>query len=282
MRIFVNQQLYPGEFLLHKKYAKSEMLLELVWTHSNIVADIAQVLLDSGYFDTSQYQREFVIQAALLMDIGTYLCDGFEWMPGQEPAGRPYIQHGVVGAWVLNQEGYSPEIVQVAHSHTGVGLSADDVRNFGLQLPEADYLPFTPLQLIITYASKFHSKAPKFKTREDIVNALSRYGQEKVRRFEELEVQFGQPDLSKVIAKYGQWHQSFQYQIKQVQEADLSVQNQTAMLNSAGIASGTAQGGGAEATQASAQPQFEISSLPVGAATPDRLRTAASGSLPGQ
>lgn len=274
MRVFINQQLYPGEFLLHKKYAQSEMLLELVWTHSNIVAEIAVSLMDSDFFDTTELAREYVIQAALLFDIGVYLCDGYEWMPGQEPTGRPYVQHGVVGAWVLGQEGYSPEVVQVAHSHSGVGLTAADVRNFGLQLPEADYLPYTPLQLLITYASKFHSKAPKFKNRDDIMASLQRYGQEKVARFQELETQFGQPKLEKIMAKYGQWHQSFNFQIQQVQQA--SQTSTTLNLNSAGVAETP------DTTASNSQPTLEISPLPTGAAVAGMPSTGLSAGQTGQ
>jgi uncharacterized protein len=235
MRNFINQQLYPGEFLLHQKYAKSEMLLELVWTHCNIVVDIALDLLDNQEFDKSGLPREYVIQAGLLFDIGVYLCGGYEWMPGQEPADRPYVQHGVVGAWILQQEGYAPQIIQVAHSHAGVGISHDDIRNYGLQLPEADYLPYTMLQMLLAYASKFHSKTPKFKDRNMITASLSRFGKQKVERFEELEAMFGTPNLEKLEAKYQGWHQSFLQQIQQIQQANTTQPTSTAILNSAGI-----------------------------------------------
>lgn len=269
MRLFINQQLYPGDFLLHKKYAKSEMLLELVWTHSNIVAEIALQLVESGKFDTTELPREFVLQAGLLFEVGAYICDGFEWMPGQEPTGRPYIQHGIMGAWILEQEGYSPQIIQAAHSHTGVGLTAADVRNFGLQLPEADYLPFTPLQLLLTYATKFHSKAPKFKTRDDIIESLKKYGPEKIHRFEELEAQFGQPDLTKIQEKYAQWHQGFQFQIQQLQSGESALQTAESLLNSAGVAA-------VSETPATTDSTIEITPLPTGAATPGMLHTEAS------
>jgi uncharacterized protein len=232
MRTFINQQLYPGEFLLHKKYAATEMLLDLVWTHCNIAADIALLLLDRHEFDKSELQREFVIQAALLSDIGVYACSGYEWIPGQPASDKPYIQHGVIGAWILQQEGYSPAVIQVAHSHTGVGLTAQDIKLYGLQLPEADYVPRTQLQKLIAYALKFHSKAPKFKTVEDITNTLQRYGKEKVEKFQEWQQEFGNPDLTEIKAKYAGWHQSFEFQAKQVTTGGTSGPS----LNSAGIA----------------------------------------------
>lgn len=235
MKTFINQDLYPGEFLLHKKYAKSEMLLDLVWTHSNIIADIAIHILDKHDFNQNDLTREFVIQSALLMDIGVYMCGGYEWMPGQPPSDKPYIQHGIIGAWILQQEGYSPQVIQVAHSHSGVGVSAQDVRNFGLDLPEADYVPRSQLQKLITYSSKFHSKAPKFKDLEDIKESLMKFGKEKIERFDELVAEFGEPNLEEIIAKYEPWHKGFTYQRDQLTSGQGATQAGPD-LNSAGIA----------------------------------------------
>lgn len=228
---FVNQDLYPGEFALHQKYAKSELLLNLVWTHSNIIADITMGLLDSGTFDTSELPRDLVTQACLLFDIGVYACGGFEFLPGQPPSDKPYIQHTIVGAWILQQEGYTPPIVQVAYIHTGVGISSQDIANYGLQLPMDEYMPRTTLQKLITYTSKFHSKAPKFKTPEVITSGLQRYGQDKVERFHELEAMFGTPNLASLEEKYAEWHRWFKFQLDQLQQ-----QTSGNLLNEAGIA----------------------------------------------
>lgn len=228
---FVNQELYPGEFALHQKYAQSELLLNLVWTHSNIVAEITQSLLDSGTFDTSELPRDLVTQACLLFDIGAYACGGFEFLPGQPPSDKPYIQHTIIGAWILQQEGYAPPIVQVAYTHTGVGISSQDITNYGLQLPLDEYQPRTTLQKLITYTSKFHSKAPKFKSVDVITAALQRYGQDKVQKFFELQSIFGVPSLETLEPKYEEWHRWFKYQLEQLQQ-----QPSASLLNEAGIA----------------------------------------------
>lgn len=216
MRQYINQQLYPGEFLLHQKYCHSEMLLDLVWTHSNVVTDIAMQLYEAGKFDTSNLPREYVIQAGLLFEIGMYGCQGFEHFPGQPPMTRPYVQHGIIGAWILHREGYSPQVIQVAHAHMGVGISSQDITSYGVNLPSADYLAFTKLQQLIMYAAKFHSKAPSFKNREEIITGLERYGKEKTKIFEDFEKTFGEPNLSEVVEKYKQWHQGMEYQIQQL------------------------------------------------------------------
>lgn len=228
---FINQDLYPGELALHQKYAKSELLLNLVWTHSNIVSDITMSLLDSGAFDTSELPRDLVAQASLLFDIGVYACGGFETFPGQPPSDKPYVQHTIVGAWILQQEGYSPPVIQSAYVHTGVGISSQDIANYGLQLPPDEYMPRTMLQKLITYTTKFHSKAPKFKTTEMITGSLQRYGQDKVQKFLELQALFGTPNLAPIQQKYDEWHRWFSFQLTQLQQ-----QSSSPLLNEAGIA----------------------------------------------
>lgn len=231
MSNFINQTTYPGEFLLHKKYAATETILDLMWTHSNIIADVSLFLLDHYEFDKSELKREVVIQAALLHEIGTYACGGFEWIPGQPPTARPYIQHGVVGAWILQQEGYINPVVQAAFCHIGMGLTAEDVRTHGLQLPETDMFPQTTLQRFMTYASKFHSKAPKFRTSEEIKESLATFSQEKVDYFIELEKEFGIVDIAPIQEKYSAWEKSFTFRVQQL------TKNQSGLnLNPAGIA----------------------------------------------
>jgi len=231
MSLFINQNVYPGEFLLHKKYAATETVLDLIWTHSNIIAEVCLYLLDHFEFDKTELVREVVIQAALLHEVGVYACDGFEWIPGQPQMNRPYIQHGVVGAWILQQEGYANPVVQAAFCHIGMGLTAEDIRSHGLQLPEVDMFPQTMLQHFMTYASKFHSKTPQFRTSEDIRQSLAKFSNEKVAMFDRLEKMFGTPDLTAMREKYGEWEKSFSFRVNQ-----LSKSNKSVSFNAAGIA----------------------------------------------
>jgi uncharacterized protein len=195
------------------------MLLNLVWTHCNIVAEIATGILDSGVIpNLEEVPRDLLTQACLLYDIGVYACGGFEHMPGQPPTDKPYIQHTIVGAWILKEEGYLPEVVEAAHIHSGVGLTSQDIVNFGLQLPVQDYLPQTTLQRLVTYSSKFHSKTPKFRTIEELTAALQRYGEDKVERFLQLQSEFGIPDLEPLKEKYKEWHLAFTFQMGQMNQ----------------------------------------------------------------
>ena len=232
---FVNQEIYPGEFALHKKYAQSELLLDLVWTHCNIVAEIALSFLDSGTFDTTETPRDVTTQAALLHDIGVYQCGGFEWMPNQPPSEKPYIQHTVVGAWILQQEGYSPAVIQSAYVHTGVGLTTQDISMYQLNLPPDDYVPRTMLQKLICYASKFHSKTPKFRSADDVVQSLAKYGEEKLKTFSEFQQLFGEPNLEPIQKRYENWHKGFEYQLSQLTNSQIPQSVSPSPLNPAGI-----------------------------------------------
>lgn len=211
------QDQYPHELALHQRYAQSPVLLELVWTHSCILADICQQLLANGLFDVTQLPHEAVMQAALLHDIGVYVCDGFEWMPGQPVMNRPYIQHMIAGAWILMKEGYPPPLVQVAYAHKATGITAHDVQHFAMELPLQDYPVTTQLQQLICYASKHHSKAPKFRQPEEIVRSLEKYGPEKVAQFGQWYESFGPVKFEPLQEKYGNWHDTMHVQIEQLQ-----------------------------------------------------------------
>lgn len=211
------QDQYPQELALHQRYAQSPILLELVWSHSCILADICLQLMQSGLFETAQLPTSLVIQACLLHDTGVYLCDGFEWIPGQPSMGRPYIQHMIVGAWILLKEGYSGPIVQVAYAHKATGITEADVTKFAMQLPLQSYPVTSLLQQLVCYASKHHSKVPKFRTPAEIVQSLEKYGPEKVAQFAHWYEFFGPVKLEPLQEKYQLWHASMHTQLAPLQ-----------------------------------------------------------------
>lgn len=231
MKKFINQEAYLTEFNMHRKYATSELILDLIWTHCNIVADVALNLIQKNGLSNAVYHPGVVVQAALLHDIGVYICDGYEWLTNQPPFNKPYVQHTLSGAWILKQEGFCADVIQAAYVHAGVGITNDDICKFGLQLPEGDYVPTTPVQRLVTYSAKFHSKSPKFKNVDQIRESLQKYGVEKIKIFDEYVTEYGSPDLTQIIKKYETWHQGFQYETSQFSNVV------TPNLNSAGIAS---------------------------------------------
>jgi len=226
--IHLNQTTYPQEYALHKKYAKSERLLDLVWTHCNIVNEIVIQLYQRNPQHYT-FPIEVAMQAALTHDIGVYMCGGFEWLPGQPAMQMPYSQHTVVGAWILYQEGYLPEVVQVANFHAGVGLTTDDIQDHQLQIPLDNYLPATQMQQLVTFAAKYHSKTPRFKNTEEIRKTLQQFGGQKLEVFNEFIQQFGEPDLEVIRPTYDEWHKAFAFELTQLTSPH------TAGFNSAGI-----------------------------------------------
>lgn len=228
MAVHINQNTYPQEYALHAKYAKSERLLDLVWTHCNIVNDIVIELYQRNP-ESYTFPIEVAMQGALTHDVGVYLCGGFEWLPGQPAMHMPYSQHTVVGAWILYQEGYLPEVVQIANYHAGVGLTQEDIQSHQLQIPVDSYVPVSQMQQLVTFAAKYHSKTPRFKNTEEIRKTLQQFGEDKLATFNQFLTQFGEPDLETHMPKYEEWHKAFAFEMTQLTSPH------SAGFNSAGI-----------------------------------------------
>jgi uncharacterized protein len=127
---------------------------------------------------------EFIETAAMLHDIGILETRS----PGFGCYGKhPYICHGVLGSELLKEKGY-PELALVCERHVGLGIGAADVRQQRLPLPERNMIPVSIEEQIVCYADKFFSKNGNGRSAEksiaEIINSLSRYGADKVRRFE--------------------------------------------------------------------------------------------------
>ena len=130
-----------------------------------------------------QLDRQFVLEAAMLHDLGIFLCDA----PGIECHGTaPYICHGRLGAELLRKAG-CPRHARVCERHTGAGLTKEDVIAQHLPLPAQDFLPETMEEKLICYADKFYSKSKltQEKTAEQAERSLSKFGKAGVTRFRE-------------------------------------------------------------------------------------------------
>lgn len=183
---------------LHRKYAPTEEVFELVWTHCRIVGDIAlQLAQTSGaYVDT-----DLVEVGCLLHDIGVYaLYDG-----GEFGANQNYITHGIRGEEILKNEGFSETIQRFASHHTGVGITKKQIVERNLPLPHEDFLAETPEEELIMYADKFHSKTepPYFNSYDYYADYTIQFGEENVESLKQLTAKFGKPDLAPFIAQYG-------------------------------------------------------------------------------
>ncbi len=183
---------------LHKKYAADNEIFKSVWQHCQIVRRIAIQIADNWYTTN----RELIDAGALLHDIGVYRLyhDGVLDK-------KNYISHGLLGYELLKEEGLDEELCRFALLHTGVGITKEDIENDKLPLPARDYVAETPEEKIVMYADKFHSKSepPTFNSIEWYKNHLrDKFGDHKVKLFEELINEFGEPDLTGLMSHYGQ------------------------------------------------------------------------------
>jgi uncharacterized protein len=183
---------------LHERHAPTPAALELVYTHCQIVGEVAgQLLARSGF----EADPALVRAGCLLHDVGVYrLYDGAGRL-----AGAQYIRHGVLGAALLAAEGLPEVICRFASHHTGVGLTAADVLAQRLPLPPGDYLAETAEETVVMYADKFHSKTqpPVFLTADAAAASLARFGPGKVAVFAAMRARLGQPDLAPLARAYG-------------------------------------------------------------------------------
>ena len=182
--------------LLHEKHAPNIEAFNRVFTHCLIVWDIAKAIIESNQLDVN---AELVKAGCLLHDVGVYSLYRDNWFDEDM-----YITHGIVGYQILKDEGYGEQICRIASHHTGVGLSRNDIKQQGLPLPDEDYLAETIEEELVMYADKFHSKQPRFNSYDGYKNTVSKFGDDKVKRFEELASQFGTPSLQLLADKYDQ------------------------------------------------------------------------------
>lgn len=176
---------------LHRRLASDEDIFERVFTHCAIVWNIAQQLIRTKDL---QLDARLVKAGALLHDVGVYRLVSDDM----------YIRHGLLGAKVLKDEGYPPALCRFAACHTGVGLTAEDIRVEELPLPPHDFVAKTAEERLIMYADKFHSKTspPQFNNPPVIKKDLARFGDDKIPKFKTLVQEFGTPDLEPLAVAF--------------------------------------------------------------------------------
>lgn len=176
--------------ILDKFYPGATMLRDILFVHSENVANLA--LRISEAHPELHADAEFVYKAAMLHDIGIFMCNA----PGIECHGcEPYIRHGVIGAELLRQYARDNKIApsdmepyaRVCERHTGTGLRKDDILQQDLPLPAKDLTPETIEEQIICYADKFFSKThpERQKTYEHAEKSLMKFGEKGVEKFRE-------------------------------------------------------------------------------------------------
>ena len=144
--------------IIDQYYSEENALRRILLVHSRQVMERALRIADAH--PELAIDRPFVQEAAMLHDIGIFLCDA----PGIACHGKePYICHGRLGAELTKAE--------IVAQH--------------LPIPAQDFLPETLEERLICYADKFYSKShlDRVKTPEQAERSLSKFGQEGVARF---------------------------------------------------------------------------------------------------
>lgn len=175
--------------LIEKYYSPGSTAYYVLIQHSRMVAEkalriaerIGQPGIDLG----------FIQEAALLHDIGIlYTNEAKIGCYGD----KVYICHGYLGRELLESEGL-PDHALVCERHVGVGLTQREIEEKKLPVPARDMIPISMEEQIICYADKFFSKDTEFllkeKPIEKIRQCIARYGDDKLRRFNDWVDLFG-------------------------------------------------------------------------------------------
>jgi uncharacterized protein len=175
--------------ITRKYYLPESKAYYLLTHHSEMV--VAKSLRIAGRMRHLDPDADFIREAAMLHDIGIFLTN--------EPAigclgEKEYICHGYLGREILDKEGL-PRHALVCERHLGVGLSAREIEDKNLPVPKRDMLPLSIEEQIICFADKFFSKDTAFllheKPLERVRKGIARFGEEKLRRFDEWVKLFG-------------------------------------------------------------------------------------------
>lgn len=166
--------------IIQKYYPTDNRLRHILLEHSRSVTQKA--LRITQLHPELKANETFIEEAAMLHDIGIYLCNA----PGIECFGNePYICHGILGGNLMRHEGL-PEHARVCERHTGAGLTRTSIIEQDLPLPHRDFLPETIEEKIICYADKFFSKThlDREKTIDEAEQSISKFGAEELARFQ--------------------------------------------------------------------------------------------------
>jgi uncharacterized protein len=169
--------------IIQKYYNPGSEVYDILTTHSQLVAQKAIWLAER--VPQHKPDMQFIWEGAMLHDIGIKFTNAPKIFCTGD---APYIQHGIIGAKLLLDEGL-PRHARVCERHTGVGITVDDIRTQKLPLPEKDYIPETLEEKIICLADKFYSKSPdklrNERSIEKVRKSIGRFGTDKLKILDE-------------------------------------------------------------------------------------------------
>jgi len=177
--------LYPHQ-LIEKYYTPGTELYYILVKHSEQVRDKALEVV--AKHPELLADETFIAEAAMLHDIGIFLCDAPRiFCRGS----HQYIEHGYLGAEILRKEGLDRHAL-VCERHTGTGISLEKITSRKLPLPHRDMRPVSIEEQIICYADKFFSKTElnRMHSIERIRLMISRHNERDVLIFDQWHERF--------------------------------------------------------------------------------------------
>lgn len=171
-------------------YPEDTPLRRLLLRHSTQVRDKALAILSNQRQPSPKLDPELVSTGAMLHDVGILRCHAPSILCEGE---YPYVAHGIIGAEMLRDYGRTRGIdlepfARICERHTGSGITAKEVREQRLPLPERDYLPETPEEKLVCLADKFFSKSGSLQENplDAVRRSLEKFGTDTLKRFDEL------------------------------------------------------------------------------------------------
>jgi uncharacterized protein (TIGR00295 family) len=149
---------------LHAKYGSSERVV----SHCRTVTRVSMVLADALAAKGRDVDRHSIVAGALLHDIGR--------------SRTQTVEHGYVGAKILEDEGVDSVVVEIVRRHVGAGISSEEAKRLGF--PAGDYVPRTLDQKVVCFADKMVS-ADGVRPFEEEVKRFERKGHD-VQRLRQL------------------------------------------------------------------------------------------------
>ena len=166
--------------IINRYYTNTSDVYHILVTHSRSVSDKALAI--ARMHPELNLDTRFVEEAAMLHDIGIYLCNAPEIDCHGE---AEYICHGYLGADILRREGL-PKHALVCERHTGTGISPQMIIERNLPIPHRDMRPVSMEEQLICFADKFYSKTKleMEKSVEKVRKGLARFGDETLLQFD--------------------------------------------------------------------------------------------------
>lgn len=127
-----------GEYLIFNEYPSSDILKQ--FNCSFFVIEHSQAVMFKATKIAIDFKLEvdldLVKTGAILHDVGRSQTNG--------------IRHAIVGAELLKNEGFSPEVVKIVERHIGAGISKEEALTLGL--PPKDYVPISLEEKLVAHA----------------------------------------------------------------------------------------------------------------------------------